>query len=126
MTLLVAWWVIILTGFIASGTFLVLHRPRHWFRPAALNASGWVIVIFLLYLRSVVSLINKGGVIVAQSWTDNWLQMLIGIAIDALLIFRVWTFLKYQRTHEPKLNWRAKHALNDERQSESSPGSSVP
>jgi hypothetical protein len=29
-------------------------------------------------------------------------------AIDILLIVRVWTFLKFQHDHEPKLDWAGK------------------
>jgi hypothetical protein len=108
VTLLIVWWVIILTGLIASGLFLVLHRPRNWFRPASLNATGWVIIIFLLYARSVVGLVTKGDTLLSQTWTQNAWGMIIGIAIDVLLVFRVYTFLRFQKTHEPHLNWVGK------------------
>jgi hypothetical protein len=109
---LIAWWLVLLAGLATSALFLFLHRPRNWFRPAALNATGWVLVIFLLYLRSVIMMVINDYDPKVVTFHDTWIQLVMCLAIDALLIFRVWTFLKYQRTHRPQLNWHERDKVS--------------
>ncbi|MEV5370533.1 hypothetical protein AB0N12_14450 [Streptomyces albogriseolus] len=40
-------------GLAASIGFLVLHRPRRFFRTVEINASWWVIIVALWYARSL-------------------------------------------------------------------------
>ena len=101
----VLWWIVVLVGVAAASAFLVLHRPRNWFRPAALNATGWILIIWLLYIRSGAIVLMRGGSVQFTSAVDAAFSLGFGAFIDALLIFRVYTFLKYQRTGEPMLNW---------------------
>lgn len=108
------WWVLLLTGLITSGTFLVLHRPRLWFRPAALNASGWVIIIFLLYGRSSWLWLKNGSEQIHHLRPGEvFFSLVFATAIDVLLIIRVYTFLRFQKTQQPTLNWHERSFKNE-------------
>jgi len=96
--LYVTWCVIIGIGLLSSATFLTLHRPAHWLRPAAINATGWVVIIGLLYVRSAITLATSFDRLAHKPfWSpDNLIQLVLALAIDALLIFRIYTFVKYR------------------------------
>ncbi|MFG2380547.1 hypothetical protein [Streptomyces avermitilis] len=87
-------------GLAASVGFLVLHRPRRFFRVTEINASWWVIIIGLLYARSLVLLAIRGA------HPETSLDTVIGIgflaAIDALLLVRFFSYLWYLREHPEK------------------------
>ena len=57
-----ALYVLLGVGLAASVGFLVLHHPRHPFRITEVNSSGWVIIIGLIYARSVVLLGSTGSI----------------------------------------------------------------
>ncbi|MFJ3665084.1 hypothetical protein ACIPSE_01370 [Streptomyces sp. NPDC090106] len=82
-------------GLAASVGFLVLHRPRRFFRMVEINASWWVIIIGLLYARSLVLLGIRGA------HPESFWDAVIGIgflaAIDALLLVRFFSYLRYLR-----------------------------
>lgn len=86
----------IILGLICAAGFLVLHRPRHFYRLTEVNASYWVIAVALLYARSLVLLILRGS-----RPPDNLIDAVISLgllaAIDALLAIRFVTYLKYVR-----------------------------
>jgi hypothetical protein len=97
----VIFWITLLVGLFASGAFLVMHRPKNWFRADAINVSGWVILIFLLYLRSIVTVaLYDGGVPQFDSAEQAWFSIITGIVLDALLIYRFKTFMDYRRIQQ--------------------------
>jgi hypothetical protein len=89
-------WLSILPGTIASGMFIAAHRPSKWFDRTAINASGWLIIVFLFYVRSLVSLLTQRTVIWRGMPNALWAIGVI-VVIDALLILRVVTFIQYRR-----------------------------
>lgn len=93
-------WITLLPGLVASGVFLYLHRPKRWFDPAAINATGWVIVIGLLYLRSCISLVISSRNAIPWRGVPNALNSIgFGLAVDFLLIYRIVSFLQYRLTY---------------------------
>ena len=103
MLISLAFWAMLLVGLLASGAFLVLHRPQDWKRVTALNASGWVIVILLLYLRACISTYLAGWPIEFRGGAEQIIWSFgMGIAIDVLLVLRVRSFLKFKNAHEAR------------------------
>ncbi|MFJ4696346.1 hypothetical protein [Streptomyces sp. NPDC088766] len=91
-------YVLLGVGLAASVGFLALYRPRRFFRMVEINASWWGIIIGLLYARSLVLLAIRGA-----RPGDTWWDMVIGIgflaAIDAFLLVRFFSYLRYLREH---------------------------
>jgi len=92
------YWAMLLTGLFTSGAFLTLHRPHNWFRARAVNATGWVIMIFILFLRAVGILVLK------QTWVPQFesnfelgFSLVLGYFVDFLLIVRLKSFLAFRK-----------------------------
>ncbi|MFE6627336.1 hypothetical protein ACFVNB_08830 [Streptomyces rochei] len=84
-------------GLAASIGFLVLHRPRRFFRTVEINASWWVIIVGLWYARSLTLLVIRGAV--PRPWWDIALSLGLLAAIDGLLLVRFFSYLRYRRDH---------------------------
>jgi|SRR5690242_14740447 len=89
-----------LAGLVPAVLFLLLHRPARPFRWQAVNASGWVWIIALLYARSLLVLLLRGAAPATQGPLDTLVVYGAGFGIDALLWYRVATFLRYRRRAE--------------------------
>lgn len=82
-------------GALGAVAFLAIHRPRNWARAAAVNASGWVVVIALSFLRGVWLIVSHGAVAPPTSVLDGLISYGLLAAIDLLVWFRLITFLWY-------------------------------
>ncbi|MFE9950198.1 hypothetical protein ACFYRJ_22080 [Streptomyces sp. NPDC005531] len=91
-------YVLLSTGLAASVGFLVLHRPRRFFRAVEINASWWVIIIGLIYARSLV-LLGIRGARPGEPWVDMVVSIGFLAAIDALLLVRLLSYIAYLRKH---------------------------
>jgi ABC-type uncharacterized transport system permease subunit len=80
-----------------SGAFLLLHRPRHWMRLEAVNSSGWIALMAVLFARGLALLIIRGGPSPFQGWADTVLSLGVGFAIDALLLLRLVSWMRFKR-----------------------------
>lgn len=89
-------WAGLIPGMVASVVFLSYHRPTRWLDPKALNSSGWVIVIFLLYVRSGIGLALQHNALLWRGPGNALNSLGFILAIDLLLIFRVISFLQYR------------------------------
>ncbi|MET9510747.1 hypothetical protein ABZX62_20195 [Streptomyces flavidovirens] len=89
---------LLVTGLAASVGFLVLHRPRRMFRAVEINSSWWVLILGLLYARSLTLLVMRGSS-PADSWVDGLVSIGLLAAIDALLLVRFFSYLAYLRAH---------------------------
>ncbi|MGW3291487.1 hypothetical protein ACWDR3_43350 [Streptomyces sp. NPDC001002] len=92
-----ALYVLLGVGLAASVGFLALHRPRHPFRITEVNASGWVIIIGLIYARSLLLLGIRGGSSSAGPWWDVVLSLGLLAATTGLLLVRFFSYLRYLR-----------------------------
>ncbi|MGW5198651.1 hypothetical protein [Streptomyces spiralis] len=90
--------VLLSIGLAASAGFLVLHHPRHPFRITEINSSGWVVIIGLIYARSLV-LLGIRGAGRAGPWWDTVLSLGLLTATTALLLVRFFSYLRYLRAH---------------------------
>ncbi|MGW3635892.1 hypothetical protein ACWD7F_38290, partial [Streptomyces sp. NPDC005122] len=73
------------------------HRPRHWLRPEAFNASGWVIISALWYARGIILLVIRGGPRPYASWVDAGVSLGMLLLVDALLALRLLSWWRYTR-----------------------------
>ncbi|WP_424570773.1 hypothetical protein [Streptomyces sp. CH-036] len=89
---------LLVTGLAASIGFLAMHRPRRFFRKVEINASWWVIIVGLWYARSLV-LLGIRGARPEHAWWDILLSLGLLAAIDALLLVRFFSYLRYLREH---------------------------
>ncbi|MDC2953401.1 hypothetical protein PO587_02905 [Streptomyces gilvifuscus] len=85
-------------GLAASVGFLALHHPRHPFRITEVNSSGWVIIIGLIYARSLL-LLGIRGASSTGPWWDEVLSLGLLAATTALLLVRFFSYLQYLRAH---------------------------
>jgi hypothetical protein len=95
----IALYVLLGVGLASSVGFLALHRPRHPFRITEVNSSGWVIIIGLIYARSLLLLGIRGGSSTAGPWWDVALSLGLLTATTALLLVRFLSYLRYLRAH---------------------------
>lgn len=82
-----------------SGAFLLLHRPRHWMRLEAINSAGWVVLVTILYARSVALLIIRGGPSPYHGWADTTVSLGVGFLVDALLVLRLLSWFRFTNQH---------------------------
>ncbi|MBL1104956.1 hypothetical protein JK361_10175 [Streptomyces sp. 5-8] len=93
-----ALYILLGVGLAASAGFLVLHHPRHPFRITEINSSGWVIIIGLIYARSLVLLGIRGST-PHGPWWDTGLSIGLLAATTAVLLIRFVSYLRYLRDH---------------------------
>jgi predicted membrane-bound dolichyl-phosphate-mannose-protein mannosyltransferase len=86
-------------GLVLALSFFVVHRPRHWWRPEAINAVGLIWVIAALYARALIVMMIRGGPKPFESAWDALFSLGMAALIDAYLAFRLITFLRYRRNH---------------------------
>ncbi|WP_328344768.1 hypothetical protein [Micromonospora sp. NBC_00421] len=81
--------VLLVVGLLSALAFLTAHRPRQWRRLAAWDASGWVLLVGLFYLRQIVLVVVRWP---GASQRDVW-DAVFGLGmlalIDALLLLRL-------------------------------------
>lgn len=95
-------WIGLVPGAIFAGAFLLLHRPSRWFRRESLNAVGWVWVIFLFYIRSMISIALLHQAIIWRGPGNALNGLGFLFAIDFLVIYRVISFLQYRLTYRKR------------------------
>lgn len=95
------YWLLVFTsmvpGTLASGAFIAMHRPSKWFDRTAINASGWLIIVFIFYLRSIVTLLTNHHILWRGMPNALWGLGTV-LIIDALMIFRLVSFIQFRRT----------------------------
>lgn len=104
-------WLELAAGFISSGWFLLRFRPSWPPSSPALAVSALVGVVFLLYLRSVLGLIARGGVPTLHGWVDTAISLGLGGIASAALVYLLIAFRRYARawrTEKRRLNEKGK------------------
>lgn len=89
-------------GLIVGGIYLVMYgRPvKRWFSVRTRDASGWVLVVWLLYLWSLFRLVT--GWFGARNTPDQpiiaaVIAISLGFLLDGALLHRLLTFMKVRR-----------------------------
>ncbi|WP_448319218.1 hypothetical protein [Streptomyces sp. CO7] len=90
---------LLFTGLACAGTFLVLHRPRRFFRVVEINSSWWVLLVALVYLRSLILLVVHGADPGGRAWWDLAVSVGFLAAVDALLLVRLVSYARYLRAN---------------------------
>lgn len=83
-------------GLCLALSFLFLHRPRFWYRAAAINAAGLIWVITALYVRALVVMVIRGGPKPFEGFWDAAFSLGMAALIDAYLAFRLIHFVRYR------------------------------
>lgn len=83
---------LLIVGALAGAGFLASHRPRRWRRLAAIDASGWVLLVTLWYARSIVLVIIRWRDLPAPGPWDATFALATLAAFDVLLIVRLLSF----------------------------------
>jgi predicted membrane-bound dolichyl-phosphate-mannose-protein mannosyltransferase len=86
-------------GLVLALSFFIVHRPRYWFRPESINAVGLIWVIVILYARSLIVMILRGGPRSFEGVWDALFSLGLAALIDAYLAFRLVTFIRYRRNN---------------------------
>ncbi|MFI5974818.1 hypothetical protein [Streptomyces sp. NPDC051452] len=94
----IALYVLLVAGLLFALGFLSVHRPRYFFRLTEVNASYWVIVVALWYVRSLALLAIRGAH-PAGVWWDALFALGLLAAIDVLLIVRFFSYIAFLRNH---------------------------
>lgn len=79
-----------------SGAFLLLHRPRHWARVEAINSAGWVVLVAILYARSIALLVIRGGPAPYRGAADTAVSLGVGFLVDVLLVLRLVSWMRFK------------------------------
>lgn len=86
---------LLIAGFLLGAAFLSQHRPRQWRRLAAWDASGFVLVATLIYLRSIVLSITRWPGTPPHSWPDAVFALGSLLLIDTLFVIRVLSYRSF-------------------------------
>lgn len=86
---------LLICGLVPALVFVSQHRPRHWRRLAAWDASGFVIVAALIYTRSLILIISRWPGSPPRGWLDGAFGIVSLIAIDVLFIIRVLSYHQF-------------------------------
>ncbi|MFF0822420.1 hypothetical protein ACFYUR_18820 [Micromonospora haikouensis] len=95
ITYRVALLVLLIVGLVSALAFLSWHRPRRWRRLAAWDASGWVLLAALLYVRQIVLLVLRWPTTSHVDTVDAVFGLGSLAVIDALLILRVLSYKRF-------------------------------
>lgn len=87
---------LLVIGLITAVAFVGQHRPRQWRRVAAWDASGWVVLVALLYLRSTVLVVTRWPGSGPTGWLDGVFAIVTLVVIDTLLLIRVISYRSFR------------------------------
>ena len=80
---------LLVVGFVPAVVFISQHRPKQWRRMAAWDASGWVMLVALFYLRSIVIVVTRWPGTGPRNWFDAVFAIGTLVLFDVLLFVRV-------------------------------------
>lgn len=108
-------WLILLVGIAAGGTYLVLYKawqPRRWRSILAQDASGWVVVLWLLYLWSGLRLLvnqvtgNTAASAPLPGFRAQLVTLALGFGLDGAFVMRLWRYwqaVREERRHPTRI-----------------------
>ncbi|MGW3305870.1 hypothetical protein ACWDG9_04695 [Streptomyces sp. NPDC001073] len=94
-------YILLAGGLVPALGFAILHRPNHPFRLTEINASGLVYALAFAYTANLTRSMVLLGVRGAHPgpWWDVLLSLGSLAVIDAVLLVRLFTYLRYLREH---------------------------
>lgn len=98
------YYLMLIIGIVVAGIFLFVHRPTRWRSVESLDASFWVLIVFLLYLWSLIRTTVTAFTVGLPDPTipQAIAAFFFGIALDVVLILRLGHWLRYVR--DPRHN----------------------
>lgn len=94
ITLLV---LVLVGGWVPATLFLLVHRPPRWRDLISLDASGWVVIIWLLYAWTGYRLATGRARTAIDVTSDRAIGLVIGVGIDVLVWLRLVHWLRFYR-----------------------------
>lgn len=82
-------------GLVAALVFLSQHRPRQWRRLAAWDASGWVLLVALIFVRQIALLVLRWPGPASVGVWDAVFGLGMLVLIDVLLLLRVVSYRSF-------------------------------
>ena len=94
---------LLIVGLLPALVFVSQHRPKQWKRVAAWDASGWVIIAALWYLRSIVLILTRWPGSPPKGWGDAVFAIGMLIIIDSLLILRIVSYRSFAQRDQERI-----------------------
>jgi hypothetical protein len=108
MSYLIALWILLILGVIPALIFLFTHIPsrRTRWTVAALDASGWVAIICLLYIWMMFRLVHV-PYYYHRAWDAGTISsVVIGIILDAVIWLRLGHWIWFRKQEKKKVMQR--------------------
>lgn len=87
-------WPELLVGLIPMVCFFKEYRPRRWNRAAQWDATGWMLIVAIFYLSSMVQLIFG---VHAPDKLSAIIDLILLALVDGLVIHRVIYYKRYKK-----------------------------
>lgn len=87
--------IVTMLGWLPASAFILIHRPARWRSLVTWDASGWVIVIWLLYTWNLYRIFISMTATVVSA--DRIVGLGIGLAIDVVVWLRLVHWLRFYR-----------------------------
>ncbi len=86
---------LLVVGALTALAFLLQHRPRQWRRLAAWDASGWVLLVALIFVRQIALLVLRWPGPSSVGVWDAVFGLGMLVLIDALLLVRLASYRSF-------------------------------
>jgi hypothetical protein len=86
---------LLVVGFALGASFVAQHRPRQWRRLEAWDASGFVLIMTAIYLRSIVLVLSRWPGTPPESIGNAVFAIVSLVVIDALFVLRVVSYRSF-------------------------------
>ncbi|MER7167017.1 hypothetical protein ABT336_13245 [Micromonospora sp. NPDC000207] len=87
--------VLLIIGLVAALAFLSQHRPKQWRRLAAWDASGWVLLVALIFVRQIGLLVSRWPGPSSVGVWDAVFGLGLLVLIDVLLLVRLASYRSF-------------------------------
>ncbi len=87
---------LLVVGLVTAVSFIGQHRPRQWRKLPAWDASGWVIIVAAVYLRSLILIVSRWPGAPPQGWLDATFAIGSLLALDIVLLIRVVNYRSFR------------------------------
>jgi hypothetical protein len=94
---------LLVAGLVPALIFIGQHRPRQWRRLEAWDASGWVVIVALTYVRSLVLLVTRWPGLPPKGTVDAVFAIGTLLFLDVVLIVRVMSYRSFKQRDDERI-----------------------
>lgn len=102
---------LLMAGLVPALIFIGQHRPRQWKRLAAWDASGWVLIFAVLFIRSIVLLVTRWPGSPPKGPWDAAFGIGLLVLIDVALIVRIVSYRSFKQRDDERIRDGRKDAI---------------